>query len=76
MVTVVVGRDERDKDAARYGVVHVGSKGGVVSSGSRMRSGRVVSAEMRLRIVLALGLEEWRKTGPAGSFSFFASLMD
>jgi hypothetical protein len=74
MVTVVVGRDERDKDAARRGV-HVGSKGSMVSSGSRMGSGRVcvVSAEMRLRIVLALGLEEWRKTGLAGSFLFLLS---
>ena len=75
MVTVVVGRDERDKDAAWCGVVHVGSKGSMVSSGSRMGSGRVcvVSAEMRLRIVLALGLEEWRKTRLAGSFLFLLS---
>jgi hypothetical protein len=59
MITVVVGRDERDKDAARCGVVHVGRKGSRVSSGSRVGSGRmgVVSAEMRLRIVLAVGLE-------------------
>jgi hypothetical protein len=50
MVTVVVGRDERDKDAARRGVVHVGSKGSkgsIVSSGRRMGSGRVCVVSVR-----------------------------